>query len=167
MDSQYRDKYGLTGVKADATPGPWIAVANTLDELAAKLGVNVDNLAAEVNTYNRDCEQGVDTRFNRGGSAYERYWGDPDHDGPNPTMGAIGKAPYYGFEVHPSHAGTRGGVLITPDAQVVRTDGGVIEGLYACGNTAANLLFGAGYGSGSAVGSSMVFGFLAARHAAA
>jgi 3-oxosteroid 1-dehydrogenase len=81
-------------------------------------------------------------------------------------MGTVERPPFYAVQVHPSHAGTRGGVVISPEGQVLRPDGSPIEGLFACGNTAANLLFGAGYGSGSAVGSSMIFGYLAARHLA-
>ena len=60
----------------------------------------------------------------------------------------------------------RWGVVTTPDAEVVHADGWIIPGLYACGNTAANLLFGASYASGSAIGSSMVFGYRAIEHAA-
>jgi 3-oxosteroid 1-dehydrogenase len=165
-DSRYRAKYGLPGVREGDDVPEWISLARTLAELAELLDVDAAGLADEIALYNRDAEQGTDTRFNRGTTSYERYWGDPDH-GPNPTMGALSEPPFYGFPVHPSHAGTRGGVLTTPSAQVVRVDGTVIDGLYACGNTAANLLFGAGYGSGGAIGSSMVFGFLAAEHAAA
>jgi 3-oxosteroid 1-dehydrogenase len=119
-----------------------------------------------VETYNRDCGSGVDSRFDRGSMAYERYWGDPDHDGPNPTMGPISESPFHAFPLHLSHAGTRGGVMIDEAGAVLSVDGAAIPGLFACGNTAANLLFGAGYGSGSAIGSSMVFGYLAAERIA-
>jgi 3-oxosteroid 1-dehydrogenase len=164
LDDQYRESYGLPRLPTDAIVPAWIVEADSLGELAAKLKIDVQGLHNEIATYNRDCANGIDTRFGRGKSEYERYWGDPGQH-PNPTMGTISRAPFYGFEVHPSHAGTRGGVVITPDAQVKRTDGSIIQGLYACGNTAANLLFGAGYGSGASVGSSMVFGFHAAKHA--
>jgi len=96
---------------------------------------------------------------------YERFWGDPDQH-PSPTMVPISRPPFYALPLNRSHAGCRGGVVHTTDAEVVRLDGGTIPGLYACGNAAANLLFGGGYGSGSAVGSSIVFGHLAALHAA-
>ncbi|MEI9928473.1 MAG: FAD-dependent oxidoreductase [Sphingomonas sp.] len=162
VDSQFRAKYGLPGVGLHDPVPSWIHEADTIAELAGKIGVDVAGLESEVATYNRDCASGQDSRFERGATAYERYWGDPDQ-APNPTMGSIDQAPYYAFEVHPSHAGTRGGVVITPDAEVTRPNGSVIEGLFACGNTAANLLFGAGYASGAAVGSSMVFGYLAAQ----
>ena len=41
------------------------------------------------------------------------------------------------------------------------------RGLYACGHTAADLIFGGGYNSGTAVGSATAFGYLAAQDAAA
>lgn len=163
-DHQYTEKYGMPGVRVGDSVPSWITEADSIPELAAKIGVDADGLAREVETYNRDCQTGVDSRFNRGSMAYERYWGDPDHDGPNPTMGAIVEPPFHAFPLHLSHAGTRGGVMIGTSAEVQHADGGTIPGLYASGNTAANLLFGAGYGSGSAVGSSMVFGYLAGQH---
>lgn len=163
-DARYRRGYGLPGVQGHEPTPDWITRADTLEQLAAALEIDSSGLLDEVDAYNADCASGIDGRFGRGQTAYERYWGDPDHDGPNPTMGAIAEPPFYAYRLHPSHAGTRGGVLIDCWGRVKSVDGGVIGGLYACGNTAANLLFGAGYGSGSAVGSSMVFGYLAARH---
>lgn len=163
-DEQYRRKYGMPGVLDDDPVPEWITQADTLDELAAAIGVDAAGLQAEVGRYNADCETGVDSRFHRGETTYEKYWGDPDHDGLNPTMGSINEPPFHAFGVYHSHAGTRGGVLIDTWGRVKSVRGEVIPGLYACGNTAANLLFGSGYGSGSAVGSSMVFGYRAAQH---
>jgi succinate dehydrogenase/fumarate reductase flavoprotein subunit/carbon monoxide dehydrogenase subunit G len=161
-DATYREKYGLPGVgNEEETPG-WITARPSLEELALALDIDPVPFAEEIATFNRDAETGEDSRFARGATAYERYWGDPTFDGPNPTMGPLEIAPFYAFQVHPSHAGTRGGVTISPQGRVLATDGAPITGLYACGNTAANLLFGAGYASGSAVGSSLVFGYLAA-----
>lgn len=166
FDDQYRRKYGLPLSNPGDDTSAWTHSAATLEELAARIGVDSAGLAAEVAIFNRDAQTGIDTRFGRGRTEYERFWGDPDHE-PNPTMGAIDQAPFFAVKVEPSHAGARGGIVITPDGEATRPDGSVIPGLYACGNTAANLLFGAGYGSGSAVGSSMVFGFRAARRMAA
>jgi succinate dehydrogenase/fumarate reductase flavoprotein subunit len=164
-DEEYRERYGLPGVPAGASVPDWITVADSLSGIAEALGVDEPGLLREVETYNRDCETGTDTRFARGTFIYERFWGDPDQQ-PNPTMGAISRPPFYAFPLHLTHAGSRGGVVQTPDGEVLRVDGSTIPGLYACGNTAANSLFGGGYGSGAAVGSSVVFGHLAALHAA-
>ena len=166
FDDVYRERYGLPCVRPGDPVPAWMSHSESLEELARQIGVDSAGLVAEVVDYNRSCADGKDPRFARGASSYERYWGDPDHESPNPTMGTIERSPFYAIQVHPSHAGTRGGVVISPDAQVIRGDGTPIEGLFACGNTAANALFGGGYGSGSSVGSSMVFGYLAARHLA-
>ena len=142
----------------------WISVADTLEELAGALNIDSAGLVAQVRRFNEDAQSGVDSQFGRGSTAYEQYWGDPQHDGPNPNFDSIERPPYYGFPIHLAHAGARGGVTTSPSGQVLRADGSPINGLYACGNTAANVLFGGGYGSGSAVGSSLVFGYLAARN---
>jgi 3-oxosteroid 1-dehydrogenase len=165
-DDEYRQRYGMPGVREGDEPPGWITQASTLPALAAALGIDEAGLLAEVALYNDDCRTGVDTRFRRGGTVYELYWGDTDHDGPNATMGPVASPPFHAFPVHLSHAGTRGGLVINGSGQVKRIDGRLIQGLYACGNTAANLLFGAGYGAGSAVGSSMVFGYLAGQDVA-
>jgi succinate dehydrogenase/fumarate reductase flavoprotein subunit/carbon monoxide dehydrogenase subunit G len=163
-DATYREKYGLPGVRQGDPIPEWIHSADSLEDLAAQLRVDPAGLSAEVELYNSDSVSGTDSRFGRGTTAYEQYWGDPEWDGPNPTMGPVEKPPYYGFPLHLAHAGTRGGVITSRDGEVLRADGTVIPGLYACGNTAANVLFGNGYASGSAVGSSLVFGYLAAKH---
>ena len=162
-DAAYREKYGLPGLRAEDPVPEWITTASSPAELARAIEVDEAGLAQELATYNDDCASGVDSRFGRGTMAYERYWGDPDHDGPNPTMGSVGQPPFYAFSLYLTHAGTRGGVVIDDRGRVMSADGDPIPGLYASGNTAANLLFGDGYGSGSAVGSSLVFGTLAAR----
>ncbi|HEY1529851.1 MAG TPA: FAD-binding protein [Galbitalea sp.] len=166
FDDVYRERYGLPCVRPGESVPEWMPHSDSLEGLAEQIDVDPVGLVSEVADYNRACADGTDPRFDRGASAYERYWGDPDHESPNPTMGTVERPPFYAVQVHPSHAGTRGGVVISPEGQVLRPDGSPIEGLFACGNTAANLLFGAGYGSGSAVGSSMIFGYLAARHLA-
>jgi succinate dehydrogenase/fumarate reductase flavoprotein subunit len=62
--------------------------------------------------------------------------------------------------------GTNGGPQIDRNGQVRRLGGGVINGLYAAGNTAANV-FGWAYPSGGGtLGNGMVFGFLAGQHVA-
>lgn len=163
-DSQYFAKYGLPGLAVGDKIPDWIAVDETLHGLAKQLDVDPEAFAEQVTRFNGYAEKGVDPEFKRGESAYEKYWGDPNHDGPNPTMGPVSEGPFYGFPIAFSHAGTRGGVTISPDGQALRADGAPIPGLYVSGNTAANQLFGSGYGSGSAVGSSLVFGVLAAEH---
>jgi succinate dehydrogenase/fumarate reductase flavoprotein subunit/carbon monoxide dehydrogenase subunit G len=163
VDEEYRRKYGFPGVAEDGPLPGWIKTADTIEGLAEELGIDAAALPDEVAEFNIAAEHGVDEKFHRGRTAYEKYWGDPEWEGPNPTMGPVSKAPFYGWPVYFSHAGTRGGVTISPTGQALRADGTPIPGLYVSGNTAANELFGGGYASGSAVGSSMVFGYLSAH----
>ncbi|MEO7079846.1 MAG: FAD-binding protein, partial [Rhodococcus sp. (in: high G+C Gram-positive bacteria)] len=51
-------------------------------------------------------------------------------------------------------------------ARVLRTDGSAIEGLYATGNTSASVMGNEYAGAGATIGPAMVFGYIAAEHAA-
>ena len=50
---------------------------------------------------------------------------------------------------------------------MLRGDGSAISGLYATGNTTASVMGNEYAGAGATIGPSMVFGYLAAKHAAA
>jgi 3-oxosteroid 1-dehydrogenase len=52
----------------------------------------------------------------------------------------------------PGNNGTKSGLKTTTHGQVIRTDGTIINGLFACGNVAATI-FGKGYpGHGGSLG---------------
>jgi succinate dehydrogenase/fumarate reductase flavoprotein subunit len=66
-----------------------------------------------------------------------------------------------------SDLGTCGGLRADGCARVLRENGSAIEGLYAIGNSAANA-FGATYpGAGATIAQGLVYGYIAAQHAAA
>ena len=66
-----------------------------------------------------------------------------------------------------SDLGTCGGLCANGHARVLREDGSVVDGLYAIGNTAANA-FGTTYpGAGATIAQGLVYGYIAARDAAA
>ncbi len=139
----------------------FMARADTIRELAAKISVDPDGLEDTVSKMNGYARSGVDEELHRGESEYDRYYGDPRVT-PNPCLGPVAKAPYYAVRVDPGDFGTQGGLVITADAQVTRDDGSVIEGLYACGNCSAPTL--PCYpGPGSTLGPSMTFGYQAAK----
>jgi 3-oxosteroid 1-dehydrogenase len=68
--------------------------------------------------------------------------------------------------VLPADVGTCGGVITNEHAQVLDGNDQVIDGLYATGNTTATVMGRTYPGAGASIASSMVFGYVAARHAA-
>ena len=80
---------------------------------------------------------------------------------------AVDKGPFYAVKMVLSDLGTCGGLQADERARVLREDGSAIDGLYAIGNTAANA-FGATYpGAGATIAQGLVYGYIAARDAAA
>ena len=69
-------------------------------------------------------------------------------------------------EIFPADVGTCGGVITNEHAQVLDEQDRVIEGLYATGNTTATVMGRTYPGAGASIANSMVFGYVAARHAA-
>jgi len=107
--------------------------------------------------------EGRDTDFGKGDSAYDRYYGDPGNK-PNPCLGPVEQAPFYAFRIVPGDLGTKGGLLTDENARVLRTDGSVVPGLYATGNTSASVMGNDYAGAGATIGPAIVFGYVAARH---
>jgi succinate dehydrogenase/fumarate reductase flavoprotein subunit len=137
----------------------------TLAELAGRLGIDREGLERTVAQYNADAVRGVDTRFNLGGDAYQRFLGDAAH-GPNPCMRPIASPPFFAVRLVPSDLGTATGLVTDADARVLDRDGSPIAGLYACGNDMNSIMGGAYPGPGITLGPALVFGWLAARHLA-
>ena len=173
MDQQYMDEYplaGKSGVKRNMdswVQSGWVKRADTVEALAAQIGVDPATLKGTVDRWNGFVRGGKDEDFHRGERAYDDWLGDPFFkDGPNKTMGTIEKGPFYAMAIYPGDVGTYGGVVTDVNARVLRGDGSVIEGLYACGVTTASPMGGVYPGAGASVGPSMTFGWVAAKHAA-
>jgi len=172
MDQQYMDKYSLAaksvskGKLAKWIEAGWVHKGDTVETLAAKIGVPPAALRATIDRWNGFCAKGRDEDFHRGERAYDDWLGDPYHDGPNKTMGPIEKGPFYAIAVYPGDVGTYGGVVCDVDSRVLDAEGKPIEGLYACGISTASPMGRVYPGAGASVGPSMTFGWLAARHAA-
>jgi 3-oxosteroid 1-dehydrogenase len=139
--------------------------ADTIGELAGQIDVPADALAHTVERFNRFAVKGLDPDFGRGQSAYNDCLGDPGYR-PNAAIGPLGRAPYYATKVYPADVGTCGGVITNEHAQVLDEHDRVIDGLYATGNTTATVMGRTYPGAGASIASSMVFGYVAARHAA-
>lgn len=136
--------------------------ADTLPELAAKIGVNADNLMSTVKRFNKFVAAGVDDDFGRGDEAYDRAFSA----GQSPMV-PIEKAPFHAAAFGLSDLGTKGGLVTDSHARVLDTDGKPINGLYAAGNTMAAVTGTAYPGGGSPIGASMLFSHLAALDMAA
>jgi predicted oxidoreductase len=67
----------------------------------------------------------------------------------------------------PGDLGTFVGLRTDAQARAVDARGAVVEGLYVAGNDAASFMGGTYPGAGITIGPALVFGCLAARHAAA
>ncbi|WP_408588613.1 FAD-dependent oxidoreductase [Paraburkholderia bannensis] len=140
--------------------------ADSLDSLAAQIGVNPAGLHETVTQMNAYAESGVDEAFGKGGNVFDTYYGDPAVQ-PNPCLAPIGEAPFYAVRIDAGDIGTKGGLVTDENARVLRADGSVIAGLYAIGNSSASVM-GASYpGAGSTLGPAMTFGYRAADHCAA
>jgi fumarate reductase flavoprotein subunit len=99
---------------------PFMFRADTLEELAAKIGVDKKNFLETVSRYNKSCEKGVDFDF------FKR----------KDALVPINKPPYYAFFGKLMTDGAFGGVRVNPEMQAYRPDGGLVEGLYVTGDFA-------------------------------
>jgi 3-oxosteroid 1-dehydrogenase len=169
MDHRHRSRYAFAGQLPGKTPQEWIdkeymIVADSLEGLATRCGIDSAGLRAQVERFNRYARSGYDEEYGRGKSAWDRFFGDPTCK-PNSTLGPISQAPFYAVRIYPGDVGTSGGILTDEHARALRTDGTVMPGLYATGNATANVM-GLGYpGAGASIAPSVVFGWIAALHA--
>ncbi len=163
-------KYGLGAIHPGTTrlapfvERGWITMADSLDELARRIGVDAQGLADSVERINRFARLGVDEDFGKGSTHLNRYNGDASH-GPNPCLGPIGAGPYCAMPVWPAEIGTSTGLETDQHARVLDREGQPIAGLYACGNDQASIMRGTYPGPGTTLGPALVFGYLAAHHA--
>ena len=125
-----------------AVDGTEVVKADTIEELAALMGVDADTLVKSVETYNTACATGNDTEFGKGAS----------------NLTAIDAAPYYAVRIYVCTGGTIAGVKTNLDFQVLREDGSVINGLYAGGETSNREMYAYAYSSGSGVGYALASG---------
>ena len=70
------------------------------------------------------------------------------------------------MQLHASELGASTGLVTNEFAQVRRSDGTPVPGLYACGNDMDSMMAGTYPGPGITLGPAMTFGYIAAHHAA-
>ncbi|MFF2079092.1 FAD-dependent oxidoreductase [Kitasatospora sp. NPDC058162] len=111
-----RDLYRWSPDNSAEIERGWIVRADSVEELAERLGVAVDELEATLGRYNAACASGVDTEFGRSAQ----------------TLKPI-EAPYYAVPLHPTVLNTQGGARRDRNARVVDPYGEPIPRLYSAG----------------------------------
>ena len=139
--------------------------APSIDALAETIGVERSALAKTLEKYNSSARIGLDPEFRRGTTIYQRHLGDPGQS-PNPCVAPIEQPPFYALRIYPADLGTAIGLQTDSDARVLRKDGSVIPGLYACGNDMGSIMNGNYPGPGITLGPALTFGYIAGRHLA-
>ncbi len=124
--------------------------ADTLEELAEMMGVDVDVFLAEVENYNAMYEAGEDTQFHKRAE----------------LLTSISEPPFYALKFGPSLLTMPGGLEVNVNLQVLDENEEVIEGLYAIGNVSGGR-YAVDYPvfiNGNSHGSAMTWGYVAAEN---
>ncbi len=100
-----------------------VFVADSLDELAEKTGIDAEGLKATVAEYNGFCEKGFDPLFNK------------SHE----LLRPLAEPPFYAARHLPSAYGSLGGIKINHRTEVLNKEWKRIEGLYAAGTDACTI----------------------------
>ena len=127
--------------------------ADTLEELAEKMGVPAENLIATIDEYNRYCIGGD-------------LEGQADQFGRAMFGPKIDNGPFYAGPRVPTVHHTMGGVRIDTQCRVYNENGEIIENLYAAGEVTGGI-HGANRLGGNALADTIVFGRIAGASAAA
>jgi len=165
FDQRTKDSQVLLNIMPGQPAPDWVTRAASIRGLAELIGVPPDTLVETLEHFNANASRGVDPDFHRA----TVYWENFLAGGPSPAanLAPINAPPFYALPIYLGALGTNGGLRIDVDGRVRSLRGGIIEGLYAAGNTTANI-FGSMYPAGGAtIGPGVVFGHHAGRHAAA
>ena len=128
-------------------------VADTIEELAGKIGIDADALKATVDRYNELCDKGADEDFGK----QAEY------------LVPVKTAPFYGIHRHVRVSAVVSGVDVDENNQCLTPDGDPIPGLYAIGNCAGNFYGGVDYPLkvyGLSLGRCYTAGYMCGRYVA-
>jgi tricarballylate dehydrogenase len=133
-------------------PGISVQTADTLEELAAKIGINPEDLAKTVTDYNNSIDTTVvfDPTIKDGRKANttpgKSNWASP-----------LVTGPFYAYGVTCGITFTFGGLKSDTHGRVLNENGEHIDGLYVCGEMLGGL-FSQNYPGGSGLAAGVVFG---------
>ncbi|MNW44728.1 Fumarate reductase flavoprotein subunit precursor [compost metagenome] len=138
FDQQLRDNMGaIEGlVKKNL-----VTEGNSIEELAAKISIDAALLQSTIDRWNAAVA-------NKKDEDYGRETGMDNN---------LSKAPYYVIKVAPGVHHTMGGIKINTNAEVLKSDGTKINGLYAAGEAAGGV-HGANRLGGNAVADIIIYG---------
>jgi tricarballylate dehydrogenase len=133
-------------------PGISVQTADTVEELAAKIGINPEALAKTVTDYNNSIDTTIpfDPNIKDGRKAattpVKSNWASP-----------LVSGPFYAYGVTCGITFTFGGLKSDTNGRVLNKDGEHIQGLYVCGEMLGGL-FSQNYPGGSGLAAGVVFG---------
>lgn len=140
----------------DTMPGAHVKVtADSIEELAEKIGVPAETLKATIESYNAAVEAGGTDEFGR------LY--DGTTNAYNLAVNKIEGEKYYAIRLHALCVMTLGGITANADMQVLDEAGNAIPGLYAAGEVVGGI-WGKFVSGGTGVMGPIVFGKIAARN---
>lgn len=167
-DHTFIKKYGLGLVRPGGIglkkmlAAEYIQSAETLLALAEKIEVDVINFEATVKRFNQQATQGADDDYQRGALESDFSMGDMSHT-PNPCLGPIETGPFYSVKIFPGDSTTTVGLRVNHDAQVLKKNGDLIDGLYAIGLDMNSLWRGRAPGAGANNTLGLTFAYVAAN----
>ena len=152
FDQMHRDELGYVWAISDVASleakgvkrglGMEFITADTFEELAEKMELPVETVVETLTNYNSYVAAGHDPEFGR-------------------LLLAELTAPYAAVKVMPCEIITYGGIARNVNAEVIRADGTVIEGLYTAGEASANSAY-----MGFTVSNAYTWGRIAGENAA-
>lgn len=140
---------------AGALERGYVQTADTLEDLAAKVGIDPAGLVDTINTYNTDVRAGIDSRFGR--ESLSNGVGEPPE---------VAVPPFYAYPCTTGLPSTYGGLRVDAALRVIDVFGNPIPGLLAAGEVVGGF-HGASYMSGSSLAKSVISGRVAGRSATA
>jgi tricarballylate dehydrogenase len=138
-------------------PGVSVAVADTIDGLARRIGIDPEALSRTVRTFNESIDLAV--AFDPAVKDGRRADVDPPKSNWSVPLDA---PPFYAYPVTCGITFTFGGLRGDGDGRVLDHGGHAIPGLYVCGEMLGGL-FSGNYPGGSGLAAGMVFGRRAGR----
>ncbi|MBE5797904.1 MAG: FAD-dependent oxidoreductase [Clostridiales bacterium] len=130
--------------------------SDSIEGLAAEIGVPAENLVKTVADYNAAVDAGVDTAFGRKLDGTDGNY--------NLAINKIEGDMFYAIRLHALCVMTLGGVTANENMQVLDETNNVIPGLYAAGECVGGI-WGKFVSGGTGVMGPIVFGKIAAKHA--